>query len=35
MGNIKKDEIDEEKNIIEEIKQAFPDVPLEIRERED
>ncbi len=35
MGNIKKDEADEEDKIIDQIKQAFPDVPLEIRERED
>ncbi len=34
-GTIEKDEVDEQQKIIEEIKQVFPNVHLEIREREE
>ena len=35
MGNIKKEEQDNEDKIIDQIKKVFPDIPLEIRETED
>ena len=35
MGNIKKEEQDNEDKIIDQIKTVFPDIPLEIRETED